>query len=72
MLNKVGDEVNISLYSKFLIQKDEELGTTQFFIEQVENFNTTDWFIISQGKHQIGSILINITSDEIDNKAKPE
>lgn len=58
-----GGFVNLILYSKFLIQKDEKLGSTEIHLGSLENYNMTEWYILGDEKNKtIGSILLSISS----------
>ncbi len=52
------------------MQADVKKGSTNLKLSMVNSYNTTDWFIVSDDKdEQIGSILLNITSQEVDSKS---
>lgn len=52
------------------MQADLKKGSTNLKLSMVNSYNTTDWFIVSDDKdEQIGSILLNITSLEVDSKS---
>jgi hypothetical protein len=52
---------------KYLLFSDHEIGTFGLSLSDQANYNATEWFYIKDEKKDIlGSVLINITSEEVD------
>eukprot|EP00347_Sterkiella_histriomuscorum_P022202 403331316 len=68
-VSNIGDVAEVTLYNKLTsLHSEEKLGFLVLSLENLENYNTTDWFILYDDKtQQVGSVLINLTSEEIVN-----
>jgi Ca2+-dependent lipid-binding protein len=45
-VNNIGDEIRITLYNKFIFSREDKLGSLVFSLESLQNYNTTDWFVL--------------------------
>ena len=61
-----GDSVEFTMYNKLMFTSEEKLGSAILILEKLNNYNTTEWFVLhDDSKERIGSMLLNIHAEEL-------
>lgn len=54
------------MYNKLMFSSEEKLGSAILILEKLNNYNTTEWFVLhDEQRERIGSMLLYINAEEV-------
>lgn len=61
-----GDSIEFTMYNKLMFSSEEKLGSAILILEKLNNYNTTEWFVLhDEQRERIGSMLLYINAEEV-------